>query len=356
MARSRASFALLAVAAVGCGDRPVAEALGQSPQPIVGGRPSTASENYSVYIEAGLLGDHHRCSGTLVAPNVVVTVRHCLLLAREKGLACTPEGELANPSDPRGQDTRVEAPENIYVYLGDGHAALTPSSVRAVFVASEIGLCRSDIGLLLLEQPLADVHIPIRREAVRVGELFSISGWGYTGDEQAPNLPERRSTLDRVRVAEVGPGLIPAGTFAVPGNTLCFGDSGAGALFGGALAGVYSSIAGPSDVIGTQSCTLVQGRNMFTMTAPHLDLFAEAFAQAEAPLWYAGEPAPWAAASLDAGSDAGDDAAVPDSTGEAAVGVERSSSGCSIARCVSSRASAGSWLLLAFAVTLRRRR
>ena len=354
-------FGATLVAVMACGDAPRgSEDLSRARQAIVGGRASGEDENFSIYLESGVAGDRLRCSGTLVAPNVVLTTRHCLLLERDEGLPCTPDGEIGNPSDPRGQDTRVEAPENIQVYYGQQRSSFVSAGAVAVYAANDISICKSDIGLIVLEQALGEVYVPIRREPVHLGETFSVSGWGYTDDGQAPKLPEERSTLESVRVAEVGPGLIPAGTFAIPGNTLCFGDSGSGAMIDGALVGVYSRIAGPPDTRGTQSCTLVQGRNVFAMTAPHLDLFERAFAAAGSSVWYAGETAPWLASGLvDAGaepSDAGARASRP-----SVAGLNGSSASCSVATALprGQRCASCTLLLVMVGATLlsgRRRR
>lgn len=260
------------------------EGVDRATSAIIAGRASGDDENFGVYIESGA-DDPLRCSGTLVAPNVVVTARHCLLLRRSQDLGCTSEGELVDPSDPRGQDTRVEDAANVRVYYGHERASFASSVSAAVFVANEIALCKNDIAVVVLERPLADVRVPIRLTPVSVGEVVSIVGWGYTDDGQA-RLPDERYARDGVRVELVGPGLIPPGTFAIPGATTCKGDSGAGARADGALVGVYSRIEG-------SSCTLAQGRNVFTMTAAHKPLFDRAFAAAETAAWYAGEPPPW---------------------------------------------------------------
>lgn len=275
--------ALLALSA--CGDEvPGDGGTGEATAAIIAGRASGPDENFGVYVESGTSAPL-RCSGTLVAPNVVVTARHCLLLRRSQDLGCTAEGELADPSDPRGQDTRIEDAANVRIFYGHERASFVSSVSTALFVANEIALCKNDIAVIVLERSLADVHVPIRLAPVRVGEEVSIVGWGYTDDGQA-RLPDERFARDRIRVDLVGPGLIPPGTFAIPGATTCKGDSGAGARIGGALAGVYSRIEG-------SSCTLAQGRNVFTMTAAHKPLFDRAFAAANAVAWYEGEPPPW---------------------------------------------------------------
>ena len=91
-------------------------------------------------------------------------------------------------------------------------------------------------------------------------------------------------------VTAVGPGTIPAGDFATHGDTLCFGDSGAGALIGGVLVGTYSRIV----TVGTQ-CSLVDAQNIFTSFAQEQDFVTSAYAAiGETPPWV-DNPAPDAA-------------------------------------------------------------
>lgn len=278
---------------VGCG-----EPSGPTPptsirQHVIGGRPSGPDEDTEVFVVAASSGHLLRCTGTLVAPKVVLTARHCVLLEKSATMACTSDGQLADPSDPRGQDLRTEEPENVTVRYGASEAEFVTAKASQIFVPSDVSVCRNDVAFIVLETELAPRHVPLRFDPIVPGERFRFSGWGYTADGQT-ELPDARSSLDALRVSEVGPGLIPAGTFAIAGNTTCRGDSGGGAWFGDALGGVYSRIEGVLDKNGAvPQCELPEARNIFSMLAPHRALTERAFAAAGLAPWYEGQPAPW---------------------------------------------------------------
>jgi hypothetical protein len=181
-------------------------------------------------------------------------------------------------------------------------------------------ICRADLAFLVLAEAGLDTRTPLRRAAVRVGENISLTGWGHTSDVRDA-LPSDRSTLDSIPVAEVGPGLIPPGMFAIGGNTGCLGDSGAAALIDRAAVGVYSVIMPSPD-----QCTVPETKNLFQGLAAQSDLVVRAFAAIGETPWYVDPLA------TDAGGDVRPDAnpSEPDAG-------ERSSSpasdqGCRMAR------------------------
>lgn len=266
---------------------PSTRAVGRARQAIIGGRPSTSAENATVYVETviGDSGDRLKCSGTLVAPNVVITARHCLIVDRIE-LFCNSDGELSDPTK-RGTDLRNVPAGDVHVRYGANESEFVTAVGSRIFTPVELTVCKNDLGLVVLDRPLAQSYVPLRIDSIQLGEAFRLTGWGFTADGQSA-LPDQRRSLDGITVTEVGPGLIPAGTFAIPGDTGCHGDSGAGAWFGDAIGGTYSRIEG-------SGCEIVQGRNVFMMLAPQKLLIERAFEAAEQHPWYAGQPAPWAA-------------------------------------------------------------
>lgn len=256
-------------------------------QAVLNGRASGDAENDAVYVEnTSVPGTPVRCSGTLVAPNLVVTARHCLLRSGELSISCTPEGELADPNDPLAQETRPATASAVTARYGSSAENAVTAHGVSIVSPPALTLCKSDIGFIVLDRPLAPGKlVPLRVSPVTLGETFRFSGWGYVTDRR-DQLPTTRFALDDLRVEEVGPNLIPPGTFATHGNTLCFGDSGGGARIDDALIGVYSRIEG-------DSCSTPQARNVFMMLGPHRELIDRAFAEAGVRPWYEGEPAPW---------------------------------------------------------------
>lgn len=267
-------------------EAPATTSVAKARQAVIGGRTSGSTENATVYLESviGDAGDRLRCSGTLIAPNIVITARHCLIVDRID-LFCNSDGELSDPTK-RGTDLRNVPPRDVHVRYGANESEFVTAVGSQIFTPVELTVCKNDVGLVVLDRPLAESYVPLRIDTIQLGDEFRLTGWGYTADGQTA-LPEQRRSLDGITVTEVGPGLIAAGTFAIPGDTGCHGDSGAGAWFGDAIGGTYSRIEG-------SGCEIVQGRNVFMMLAPQKLLIERAFEAAGQHPWYAGQPAPWA--------------------------------------------------------------
>lgn len=302
---------------------------------IIGGRASGDDENATVVValleEDGRVTS--RCSGRIVAPTLALTARHCILRT-EPGTSCSADG---SPKDlATAGDMTAAASERIVVQVGSQRVALRNVAVRAVHTTTALSICKADLAFLVLDEVAFDVHTPIRRAPVRVGEVIAVSGWGQTSEgSTAPTAG--RSTLDAVRVKEIGPGLVPTGSFAVGGASLCYGDSGAAAVIDGAIVGAYSRIDGNCE---TQSTT-----NVFSGLSTELELVERAFAAiGEKPLYADPPPVIAADASAD-GADAGAPSPEP-----------RSDDGCSNApRSRSHPGHGGALLTIAFLVWRARR-
>lgn len=257
---------------------------------ILGGRPSGDDENAAVYIEttaevdAGIFTTL-RCSGRIIAPGLVVTARHCLLKRKSENVRCNPDGSPVDIAE--ATDVRVEPPSAVTVFIGSEKSKQRKVAVKELFTELDVSICRSDIAFAVLAEKGLDTRTPIRRKPPRVGETVSVTGWGYSSDDRSA-LPETRSTIDRP-VTETGPGLIPADSFALGGNSVCLGDSGASALAAGALLGVYSRLDDPSQ------CSLALTRNVFVTAGAHLELATSAFAAIGETPWFEGERPPWLA-------------------------------------------------------------
>src|SRR4051812_34544962 len=91
----------VALATLGCSSEPVIE-LGQAHQAVVAGEYTGAEEQMVVRVygapPAGSPEITRTCTGTLLAPNLVVTALHCLsTLTADGNFTCTSDGELADP-------------------------------------------------------------------------------------------------------------------------------------------------------------------------------------------------------------------------------------------------------------------
>jgi MYXO-CTERM domain-containing protein len=230
------------------------------------------------------------CSATLVAPNLVVTARHCLAVVnRVDGLACNPDGTSANDL---GLITRDFEPSEIGFSFGPGSDVDKWIEAKRFFSTGSQTVCMNDIALVELSRPIDDWPLmPLRLlRPTHVGESLTVVGYGRAEASSPGGIRRRRTGTD---VLTVGPnrfdddgGQAVRGTFVV-GQGPCSGDSGGPAISEktGAIVGVYS-------ILGAQSCEERDARNVFVQIAEYEELVREAFdAVGESP-WYEGESSP----------------------------------------------------------------
>jgi hypothetical protein len=235
---------------------------------LLGGRPSGDAENAAVLIHTKTETTNTYCSGHILAPKLAVTARHCIL-AKAAPL-CNDDGSLRDPANP--PDMTPAPTDAIEVLVGAQKASARSIGVGRTLTPLDPNFCRADLAFLVLDESGLDVRVPIRRERVRVGEEFLVSGWGKTSDD-GPAVPASRSTLEHVPISAVGPGRIAPGTFATGGNSMCFGDSGAVATIDGAVVGIYSRIDSLRD-----KCAVDDALNIFTAIASNQELTTRAYA------------------------------------------------------------------------------
>lgn len=240
-----------------------------------GGEPSGESDDAVVFVIAK--GSHtSRCTATLVAPNLVITAKHCVVEFSSEPFSCTSEGELT-PGSRGGVMGALLAPENISIGVGrDPGLNPEPSAVGVQIFSTETpSICRNDIAMVLLDRQVFDVPIrPMRlgRGNSR-GDLLRVVGYGL--DENS--VFGKRNTLSGQRIAQVGESVfladadadpVPPRTFMTAGPSLCIGDSGGPALTENeAITAVWSQLVG--------ECGDQDARNFFTQIAPFEDTIVE---------------------------------------------------------------------------------
>ena len=292
------SLSLIALTlVVACGhadDADYGAPLGHLEQPIVHGESSdAASDEGVVYILTSPPGfTPTRCTGTLIAPNLVATALHCVTYTELGLFSCAPDGsvEPVNPGD--GNVGAPVPPEKVEIFVG---AALPeePSAVGARLIGTgSTQICRNDLAFVVLDRNLDAPIAPVRLSGeVRWNEMVRVVGYGET-DVYGATIARMART--GVRVVDVGPTTNgePTGTAAprtfVVNEGPCHGDSGGPAFSEetGALMGVYSLAAGAS-------CTGVGIRNVFTSLLPFSELALQAFEAAGAePQLEEAEPEP----------------------------------------------------------------
>jgi secreted trypsin-like serine protease len=246
-------------------------AVGHVAGRIVGGeQASTGSDSVIRFVRGG----ETWCTGTLVAPNLVLTARHCVSNLDEESQ--DPCGKLLGDLDP----------STFSVTTG-----VTPTGSVAtgakIFHDGASNLCGHDLALVLLDRevPNAQISVP-RLSNAKKGEAGVAVGYGEDGRGQTPASRFQRANI---RVIAVGPAnsaykpqsgnalgySVAQGEFAT-GESTCFGDSG-GPLFDsvGRVLGVTSR--GIDD-----SC--IDRPSIFTSVAQHEGLIRSSMMAAGHPL------------------------------------------------------------------------
>ncbi len=222
--------------------------------------------------QEGTPGNVTLCSGALVAPNLVLTARHCVSKAITTTPSCDADGRSHN-----GAHVSEDAdPASIAVYVGDAVRVdrdLPRARAMKTFRPAGSVLCNADVAFLVLDRPILDIPIlPLRLEgSVESGDFVLPVGFGG-GDA---NVIGTRKARMHSQVLAVGPASNDS-TGAVLGPhefevevATCRGDSGGPAfdVRTGEVVGVISRGG---------SCT-AKGNHVYTRVDSYSRLAAVAF-------------------------------------------------------------------------------
>lgn len=297
--------ALAITLAAGCGQPDPDEALGSVAQPMIDGAPSDATYAGVVFVHTQQSDqDALTCTGTLVAPNLVVTALHCVTSASLGKFSCRADGSMSAASVQDGTLGPLVPPANVKIYTGSPVDYSAPAAIGArLFGTGSTQGCQGDLALVQLDRDLDAPVSPIRIDKMAAWkEDVNVVGYGETNEDALAG----QRLVRAVNVIDVGPSSTTEPTRTAPPRTFvvgagpCKGDSGGPAFDAetGALLGVFS-------LNTADDCNLVGIRNIYTSLSPFSKVITDAFTAAGAePVLEAGseiDPAPKTSAKADAG-------------------------------------------------------
>lgn len=219
------SLCLLAVVglvtsfAAGCSAETSDQASGENDEAIIGGVVS-GPEDDAVAVFGAPDGVGF-CSGTLVAPNLVLTAKHCV-----RARAPSPRYSCTSPSEDLGALRPAVALTVLFGHNLSGD--MESHSVSRVVDDGRLDLCNHDAAVLVLATPVTSI-LPraLRATELARGEALTAVGWGMTEG----GIPDKRRKRSGVTVLPSPDATGTLGTSEILTTTaICQGDSG-GPLF-----------------------------------------------------------------------------------------------------------------------------
>jgi hypothetical protein len=274
-ASRRVLGALSGALAVACADAPDFP-IASSGEAVSGGEVSGAADDFVVRVASRQPEPYDGivCSGTLLAPNLLLTALHCVAVFDAwSGFTCLSDGSLAHGSA-GGWIGETLAPADIEVSVGTALPLAVAARGASVFGSGSTVVCVDDIALVVLDTDLPVPGVPVRLERPVVeGERMTVIGYGLNDGRDV--LRARRSGVPVLDVGpddtSSGPGTAAPRTFIV-GDGPCSGDNGGPSLSDetGAVTGVFAfGFSG--------DCTQPGTRGSFTKLAPFQSLLERAF-------------------------------------------------------------------------------
>jgi len=219
----------LFVVLAGCSEGAAPPAYVSQRVPLVGGEPDTATRG----VVGLVVGEASGCTGSLIAPNLVLTARHCVasISSADGTVQC---GVTNFGQNFPASDFVVTPDDNIR----NGVPVTSQYSVERVVTPTGSNVCGNDVSLLILSSSIPETQakllVPRVDAAVAARERFDAVGYGITNpnDAQGATFGERLR-VDDLNVLCVGTACMTLGGTRTEWGAVtpvCSGDSGGPAL------------------------------------------------------------------------------------------------------------------------------
>jgi secreted trypsin-like serine protease len=266
----------LACLAISCAPSATRERTAARSDAIIAGQESGGEQDAVVLLY--LSTRNQTCTGTMVAPNLLVTARHCVGDTDQDGIV----------SDYAPSDLRVFVGPNALSSLREDETK--PATRGKELVVAPGKTLYPDVAFLVLEDSLATPVAAVRLSGgVAVGETLGVIGYGVDASGERPHTRMQRSGLV---VSQIGPGRSGIGEpimrgELVFGEAACSGDSGGPAFSEdtGALVAIASRVGNGEEPTADSPASFCVGEttdDIYTDFAPVAEIATRAFAAAGA--------------------------------------------------------------------------
>ena len=286
--------------------RNVDESTGNVRSAIVGGELSTAADDFVLFLSQATQPDRS-CGASLVAPNLVVTAKHCVyqyVSASESFCDGTGEPMVGSTGGYVGAPVPVV---QIGLYAGVDGKRKFQAGEAPIATATKIiddrttTLCSHDMAFVVLDKAVTGLPLAKLQLAKRPTETskIAIAGWGQLENRESTTNRFRRSGMTIERVGAPAPLPGAAGTTLGPmtfetGPGACTGDSGSPGFVAetGTTLGVIARALNLDKSDPISPCRPETVQIVFVTVIDFPKVVREAFAEAKAEPWQEGNAAP----------------------------------------------------------------